>query len=82
VAIEYAGAAKPRDFDWPDEAQAYIEELMAKWEGPPIAGFAELISELERLNARSRARWQEVHATAECEKAATREVSKCQSNRK
>ncbi|MDI6816867.1 MAG: hypothetical protein QME41_06730 [Actinomycetota bacterium] len=67
VGVDYAGAAKPRDFEWPDEAKAYIEELMAAWEGPPIEGLGELLSELEQLNERSRERWQEAHAAATAE---------------
>lgn len=58
VAVEYAGAAKPRDFAWPDEALTYINELMDKWEGAPIDGLDVLYSELERLDACSRELWQ------------------------
>ena len=74
VVIDYAGAAKPCDFEWPDEAKAYVEQLMAKWEGPPIEGLSELLSELDRLNERSRDRWQQAHEALGCKTCAVKEV--------
>lgn len=74
VDIDYAGASTHRNFEWPGAAKDYIEELFAKWEGPPIEGVSEMLSELARLEKRSRERWQEAHEAPVCKTCAVKEV--------